>query len=119
VEGQLDDISGSGQTEAAHDLCSAVPTAKHQHFEVEGAGHYGIFSGRRWREMTYPVVRDFIAKAQASAGKTPTKAVAKSPAVKAAKSVAKTAAKTAVKSVKNTAVRKPVARKPVAKRKAA
>jgi poly(3-hydroxybutyrate) depolymerase len=63
VEGELDDISGSGQTESAHALCSGIPAAKHQHFEVEGAGHYGIFSGRRWREMTYPVVRDFILQA--------------------------------------------------------
>ena len=66
VEGELDDISGSGQTEAAHSLCSGVPKAKQQHFEVPGAGHYGIFSGRRWRDVTYPVVRDFIAKAHAA-----------------------------------------------------
>ncbi|MFM7331522.1 MAG: polyhydroxyalkanoate depolymerase [Brachymonas sp.] len=63
VEGELDDISGSGQTRAAHDLCSGIsPPAKH-HYEVKGAGHYGIFSGRRWREMVYPQVRDFIAAA--------------------------------------------------------
>lgn len=60
VEGELDDITGGGQTYAAHGLCSGVPEAKHRHFEVEGAGHYGIFSGRRWREMVYPVVKDFI-----------------------------------------------------------
>ena len=63
VEGELDDISGSGQTQAAHALCSGIPAAQHQHFEVEGAGHYGIFSGRRWRELTYPTVRDFILRA--------------------------------------------------------
>jgi poly(3-hydroxybutyrate) depolymerase len=66
VEGELDDISGSGQTQAAHALCG-IPAAKHQHFEVEGAGHYGIFSGRRWREMTYPTVRDFILQAHTAA----------------------------------------------------
>jgi poly(3-hydroxybutyrate) depolymerase len=60
VEGELDDISGSGQTAAAHDLCTGIPKAKHQHYEVEGAGHYGIFSGRRWRDMVYPVVKAFI-----------------------------------------------------------
>ena len=60
VEGELDDISGSGQTAAAHDLCTGIPKAKRQHYEVEGAGHYGIFSGRRWREMVYPVVKAFI-----------------------------------------------------------
>jgi len=61
VEGELDDISGSGQTEAAHGLCTGIPAASRRHFEVQGAGHYGIFSGRRWRERVYPEVRDFIA----------------------------------------------------------
>jgi poly(3-hydroxybutyrate) depolymerase len=60
VEGELDDISGSGQTEAAHDLCLNVPKSRQKHIEVKGAGHYGIFSGRRWREIVYPQVRDFI-----------------------------------------------------------
>ncbi len=61
VEGELDDISGAGQTEAAHGLCCNVPKARQKHLEVKGAGHYGIFSGRRWREVVYPAVRDFIA----------------------------------------------------------
>ena len=60
VEGELDDISGSGQTKAVHDICSGVPKALQQHFEAMGAGHYGIFSGRRWREHVYPVVKKFI-----------------------------------------------------------
>jgi poly(3-hydroxybutyrate) depolymerase len=60
IEGELDDISGSGQTEAAHDLCYNVPKARQKHLEVKGAGHYGIFSGRRWRDSVYPQVRDFI-----------------------------------------------------------
>ena len=60
IEGELDDISGSGQTEAAHELCSNVPKSLQKHLEVKGAGHYGIFSGRRWREVVYPQVRDFI-----------------------------------------------------------
>ena len=60
VEGELDDISGSGQTRAVHDLCSGVPSSRQRHYEVQGAGHYGIFSGRRWRELVYPEVRDFI-----------------------------------------------------------
>ena len=62
VEGELDDISGSGQTKAALKLCSGVPNADKSHYEVKGAGHYGIFSGRRWREMVYPQVSDFILK---------------------------------------------------------
>ncbi|MGZ7140742.1 polyhydroxyalkanoate depolymerase, partial [Streptococcus pyogenes] len=60
VEGELDDISGSGQTEAAHDLCTGIVRKEQHHLLVEGAGHYGIFSGRRWREMVYPHVRTFI-----------------------------------------------------------
>jgi len=60
IEGELDDISGIGQTRAAHDLCTGVPTKNRQHLEVKGAGHYGIFSGRRWRDVVYPDVRDFI-----------------------------------------------------------
>jgi Poly-beta-hydroxyalkanoate depolymerase len=61
IEGELDDISGAGQTEAAHELCTGIPAADSTHFTVPGAGHYGIFAGRRWRDITYPRVRDFIA----------------------------------------------------------
>ncbi|MDM0029176.1 polyhydroxyalkanoate depolymerase, partial [Variovorax sp. J31P216] len=62
VEGELDDISGSGQTRAAHELCTGVSAKEQRHFEVKGAGHYGIFSGRRWREQVYPEVQAFIAQ---------------------------------------------------------
>ena len=62
IEGELDDISGSGQTQAAHTLCSGLPPAKREHYEAPGVGHYGIFSGRKYREMIYPKVRKFIAK---------------------------------------------------------
>lgn len=60
VEGELDDIAGVGQTQASLTLCSGVPADKKQFYELKGAGHYGIFSGRRWREKCYPVVREFI-----------------------------------------------------------
>ena len=60
VEGELDDISGSGQTQAAHQLCTGISSNHKKHLEVSGAGHYGIFSGRRWREIVFPQVRDFI-----------------------------------------------------------
>ncbi|MET3652710.1 polyhydroxyalkanoate depolymerase [Dyella japonica] len=60
VEGELDDIAGLGQTEAAHDLCTSIPADRREHRVVEGAGHYGIFSGRRWRQTVYPQVREFI-----------------------------------------------------------
>ena len=62
VEGELDDISGAGQTKAAHGLCTGVPSNRAFHYDAEGAGHYGIFSGRRWRDKVYPEVRGFIAK---------------------------------------------------------
>lgn len=73
VEGELDDISGAGQTHAAHDLCTQVPEDRRVRFDVPGAGHYGIFSGRRWREVVYPRIRDFIlaADARALAGTQP------------------------------------------------
>jgi poly(3-hydroxybutyrate) depolymerase len=87
IEGELDDISGSGQTEAAHGLCYNVPKARQKHLEVKGAGHYGIFSGRRWRESVYPQVRDFIlqfnepaAAERKTARKTAVAAARKSPA---------------------------------------
>jgi poly(3-hydroxybutyrate) depolymerase len=60
IEGELDDISGNGQTEAAHLLCLNIPKERREHFLAPRVGHYGIFSGRRWREMIYPKVRDFI-----------------------------------------------------------
>jgi poly(3-hydroxybutyrate) depolymerase len=60
IEGELDDISGSGQTQAAHDLCRNIPKSRQRHLTAQGVGHYGIFSGRRWREMIYPKIREFI-----------------------------------------------------------
>ncbi|MGI4815088.1 MAG: polyhydroxyalkanoate depolymerase [Janthinobacterium lividum] len=60
VEGELDDISGSGQTRAAHDLCTGIPAADQAHLTAENCGHYGIFSGRRWRAVVYPRVQQFI-----------------------------------------------------------
>ena len=91
VEGELDDISGSGQTRAAHDLCTGIPQNKQEHFEVKGAGHYGIFSGRRWREMVYPVIKSFVLSNELAALKT-TQVAPKpaAPKVAAKKTVAKT-----------------------------
>ncbi|MET3138291.1 poly(3-hydroxybutyrate) depolymerase [Undibacterium sp. GrIS 1.2] len=60
VEGELDDISGAGQTQAAHDLCSGIPAKMKQDFVAPGCGHYGIFAGRRWREVIAPKIADFI-----------------------------------------------------------
>jgi poly(3-hydroxybutyrate) depolymerase len=120
VEGELDDISGSGQTRAAHGLCKGIPKARQEHYEAKGAGHYGIFSGRRWREQVYPVVQAFIANNHVKQTAV-VKAVAK-PAAKAAvkpKAIAKPKA-TAVVKVKvasktaapnNVAVKKTAAKK--------
>jgi len=71
VEGELDDISGAGQTQAAHGLCKGIPADRRFHLDVQGAGHYGIFSGRRWREKVYPEVRSFIAAHDAAAAAKP------------------------------------------------
>ncbi len=60
IEGELDDISGNRQTEAAHLLCLNIPRERREHYCAPGVGHFGIFSGRRWRTMIYPRVRDFI-----------------------------------------------------------
>lgn len=60
IEGADDDITGKGQTHAAHALCSGIADAGRQTLTVDGAGHYGVFSGRRWREGIYPKLRDFV-----------------------------------------------------------
>jgi len=60
VEGELDDISGLGQTAAAHDLCTGLPAAKHAHYMQAGVGHYGVFNGSKWREQIAPRVKSFI-----------------------------------------------------------
>jgi poly(3-hydroxybutyrate) depolymerase len=60
VEGERDDICAIGQTVAAHDLCSSIrPYMKNHHVQV-GVGHYGVFSGRRWKQQIYPRVRELI-----------------------------------------------------------
>jgi poly(3-hydroxybutyrate) depolymerase len=60
VEGERDDICGIGQTAAAQDLCKKIPLARRSHHLQAGAGHYGVFSGRRWERDVYPVVRNAI-----------------------------------------------------------
>ncbi|MFM7404512.1 MAG: polyhydroxyalkanoate depolymerase [Erythrobacter sp.] len=61
VEGERDDISGLGQTRAALKLTPNLPAAKKQYYMAEGAGHYGIFNGSRWRTRVAPVVEKWIA----------------------------------------------------------
>ncbi len=81
VEGELDDISCPGQTDAAHGLCSGIPNTRRKHLLVDGCGHYGIFSGSRWRNVVYPAIRQFIADERAISEKTTATASAK-PSVK-------------------------------------
>ena len=127
IEGELDDISGSGQTEAAHNLCSGIVRGEQRHVEIKGAGHYGIFSGRRWRDSTYPLVKSFILEHHALGGDTPAgKAPAAKPTVKTtrrpalaapvAKPAARATAKPTAKATAKVAVKvtaKPAAKKPV------
>ena len=89
VEGELDDISGSGQTRAVHDICTGVPPAHKKHFEVTGAGHYGIFSGRRWRDVVYPTVKAFIKSYQPAGAMSATTAPKAAVAVATTKAVPK------------------------------
>ena len=117
VEGELDDISGSGQTAAAHDLCNGITQEHKMHLEAKGAGHYGIFSGRRWREMVYPVVKAFILAHQPRPVQAPAPVLAEAapvaPAVTAAPVVA-TAAPAPVATPVAAPVVAPVVAAPVA-----
>jgi poly(3-hydroxybutyrate) depolymerase len=64
VEGENDDISGIGQTQAAHELCVNIPEAMQRAYIQPGVGHYGVFSGRRFKQEIYPRKRDFMRKFQ-------------------------------------------------------
>ena len=131
IEGELDDISGEGQTRAAHKLCTGIPKADQQHLTVEGAGHFGIFSGRRWRTQVYPQVKAFIADHAATATPPVAKPVAKqavakksptrSAPVKRAESKGTATKKAPAKPapVKKVASKQPAAKKSLAKRASA
>jgi len=60
VEGERDDICSVGQTVAAHDLCTGLRPYMKQHHVQVGVGHYGVFSGRKWRGEIYPRVREMV-----------------------------------------------------------
>jgi poly(3-hydroxybutyrate) depolymerase len=62
IEGERDDISGLGQTRAAHGLMPNLPDAMKQHWEQPGVGHYGLFNGRRFRADVAPRIKAFIAE---------------------------------------------------------
>ncbi len=65
IEGENDDISGIGQTQAAHDLCSNIPEAMRMDYIQPDVGHYGVFNGRRFRSEIYPRMRQFMRSFQA------------------------------------------------------
>ena len=60
IEGEKDDVTGQGQTRAAHDLCTGLSAENRLHHLQAGAGHYGVFSGRHWREEIAPTLVNFI-----------------------------------------------------------
>jgi len=59
IEGEHDDISGVGQTEAAHRLCVNIPSERQAHWLQPGVGHYGVFNGSRFRSEIAPRIADF------------------------------------------------------------
>jgi poly(3-hydroxybutyrate) depolymerase len=63
VEGENDDISGLGQTEATHMLCSSIPDERRVHYVQKGVGHYGVFNGSRFKSEIVPRVSDFMLSA--------------------------------------------------------
>ncbi|HEY3181045.1 MAG TPA: polyhydroxyalkanoate depolymerase [Casimicrobiaceae bacterium] len=60
IEGERDDICSLGQTLAAHDLCTGMRPYMRSHYVQAGVGHYGVFSGKRWSNLIYPLVRETI-----------------------------------------------------------
>jgi poly(3-hydroxybutyrate) depolymerase len=60
VEGERDDICAVGQTVAAHDLCNKLRPYLKRHHMQPGVGHYGVFSGKRWENQIYPIVKNVI-----------------------------------------------------------
>ena len=63
VEGENDDISGIGQTEATHALCPNIPDQSRVHYVQKGVGHYGVFNGSRFRSEIVPRISDFMLSA--------------------------------------------------------
>ena len=119
IEGELDDITGRGQTACALDLCESIPKSRKQHLEAEGVGHYGIFNGRRYREMIAPKIKAFMAKAPLSGKAMPAseaKAVAATTAAKRSTRAVAPEPASALAKPKATRSRKPAASKaPAAK----
>jgi poly(3-hydroxybutyrate) depolymerase len=67
VEGENDDISGLGQTEATHAICSSIPDDRRVHYVQKGVGHYGVFNGSRFKSEIVPRISDFMLSAAGAA----------------------------------------------------
>jgi len=76
IEGEHDDISGVGQTEAAHRLCVNLPPERQAHWLQPGVGHYGVFNGSRFRAEIAPRIADFISSMSQSAQSRSTASIA-------------------------------------------
>ncbi len=70
IEGEHDDISGIGQTEAAHRLCPNIPAERKAHYLQPGVGHYGVFNGSRFRSEIAPRIADFVLSNSAPRGRS-------------------------------------------------
>jgi len=81
VEGEKDDISGVGQTEAAHRLCVNIPADRKAHYLQLGVGHYGVFNGSRFRAEIAPRISDFVLSAETFKRKAASPKAAPSPKV--------------------------------------
>ena len=116
IEGELDDITGGGQTKVAHELCSGIDATRRFHYDVKGAGHYGIFSGRRWREKVYPKVRAFIARFdKANDAAAPTQAAPQPTARQSARPPRPSKASTAAKAAPTKPAARPARKRAKAK----
>ena len=117
VEGELDDISGIGQTVAAHDICTALPESMKTHYEQKGVGHYGVFNGSKFRSEIAPRISDFILnqeprnRARFSQAQKETAEETKKPVPEKAAMAAKAAVKAAPEMPVTTAAPKPAAKK--------
>ncbi len=95
VEGEKDDITGRGQTKAAHALCTNLADDMKAHYEQPNVGHYGVFNGSRWRSEIAPRVMDFIRSNRTDLPRNtarPAPSKVEAPAPKPAKTAAKSAA---------------------------
>jgi poly(3-hydroxybutyrate) depolymerase len=77
IEGEHDDISGVGQTEATHKLCTNIPANMKAHYLQPGVGHYGVFNGSRFRSEIQPRISDFMLSHNSSGKRPALKVVAK------------------------------------------